>query len=237
MIKKIIKKILSYFITPDHALTKNFFICLKNIGFNPTNIIDVGAHRGAWTKTAIKYFPNAHYTLFEPQSDLLKNAFLEKKYSNVIKVYAGVGARTKKFRITTNNRRDSYSFALSKKQCSTNQNQMLVQVFSLDDYISAQNKSMQPNIIKIDAEGWDLNVIKGARKSLIKTEVVLLEAAVMNKYFQNSASKVIRQMNKVNFKLFDITDLNRSQSTMALWNIEMAFIKKNGVIDKKIQDY
>ena len=42
----------------------------KQNNFKPKHIVDVGANRGYWTKEVMKIFPNAYYTLFEPQRDL-----------------------------------------------------------------------------------------------------------------------------------------------------------------------
>src|SRR5262249_23232085 len=47
-----------------------FFSILKERGFVPEHIVDVGANRGCWTRTALKYFPDAYYTLVEPQDHL-----------------------------------------------------------------------------------------------------------------------------------------------------------------------
>src|ERR1700731_928721 len=59
-----------------------FFPLLKQFGFAPRHIIDIGANHGDWTRIAIKYFPNASYTLVEPQdhlkvhiSDLLRHGY------------------------------------------------------------------------------------------------------------------------------------------------------------------
>src|SRR5215831_7780241 len=48
----------------------SFFFILKERGFAPKHIIDVGANHGDWTRTALKYFPEAYYTLVEPQDHL-----------------------------------------------------------------------------------------------------------------------------------------------------------------------
>ena len=48
-----------------------FFILLRRFGFAPKHILDVGANHGLWTREAMKFFPDAHYTLVEPQ-DYLK---------------------------------------------------------------------------------------------------------------------------------------------------------------------
>ena len=51
----------------------HFFPLLKSFGFAPRHIWDVGANRGDWTRTAIRYFPDSEYTLLEPQDNLKKN--------------------------------------------------------------------------------------------------------------------------------------------------------------------
>src|SRR5262249_20010845 len=45
----------------------HFFPLLRRMGFAPRHVVDVGANRGYWTRAAFKYFPNAVYTLVEPQ--------------------------------------------------------------------------------------------------------------------------------------------------------------------------
>ena len=57
---------------PTWGLTQ-FFPLLKQLGFEPKSIWDVGANRGDWTRAALQYFPSADYTLIEPQ-DHLKEA-------------------------------------------------------------------------------------------------------------------------------------------------------------------
>jgi hypothetical protein len=43
---------------------------LKSFDFAPRHIIDVGANKGHWTRTALRYFPAVQYTLIEPQNRL-----------------------------------------------------------------------------------------------------------------------------------------------------------------------
>src|SRR5690348_8677540 len=49
---------------------ERFFPLLKRSGFAPKHIWDVGANHGNWTRAAICYFPDAEYTLVEPQDAL-----------------------------------------------------------------------------------------------------------------------------------------------------------------------
>ena len=47
-----------------------FFALLKQLGFTPKHILDIGANHGRWTREAIMFFPEARYTLVEPQGNL-----------------------------------------------------------------------------------------------------------------------------------------------------------------------
>ena len=50
-----------------NTLLEVFFDNIKSMGFVPKHIIDVGANHGTWTRETLKYFPEAYYTLIEPQ--------------------------------------------------------------------------------------------------------------------------------------------------------------------------
>src|SRR5262249_53891537 len=51
-----------------------FFEAVKSRGFVPKHIVDVGANHGIWSRTALKYFPEAYYTLIEPEAWLQKDS-------------------------------------------------------------------------------------------------------------------------------------------------------------------
>jgi hypothetical protein len=62
----------------------------------------------------------------------------------------------------------------------------------------------------LNAEGLDLKVLEGANGFIGRTEIILAEAAIAQRDFENRASKLIQVMNGHGYRLFDITDLNRS---------------------------
>jgi FkbM family methyltransferase len=218
-------------------LQAQFFQCIKNLGFNPSHIVDVGANRGTWTRNALQYFPDAYYSLFEPQA-YLSASFTDLLKNPKIKFHAkGVGATSGMMDLTTSDRDDSFSFSFSADQAREwGAKQVKAPVVSLDEYLPTLNLP-KPELIKVDAEGWDLEVLKGASKSVSNAEVVLLEAAVMNKFFKNNVNDVTSVMSHLGFTVFDITDLNRNQKHNALWLIELAFVKRGGCISNKIKTY
>lgn len=229
----------THFMRPNLApyLQAQFFQCIKNLGFNPSHIVDVGAHRGTWTRNALQYFPDAYYSLFEPQA-YLSASFTDLLKNPKIKFHAkGVGASSGMMDLTTSDRDDSFSFSFTADQAKDwGVKQVKAPVVNLDDYLPALNLP-HPELIKIDAEGWDLEVLKGADSTISNAQVVLMEASVMNKIFKNSIKDVICEMGKRGFLPFDITDLNRTTKDNALWLVEIVFIKSGGVIDQKITSY
>jgi len=218
-------------------LQAQFFQCIKNLGFNPSHIVDVGANRGTWTRNALQYFPDAYYSLFEPQA-YLSASFTDLIKNPQIKFHAkGVGASSGMMDLTTSDRDDSFSFSFTAEQAeSFGVRQVKAPVVTLDEYLPTLGLP-QPELVKIDAEGWDLEVLKGAESTIENAEVLLMEASVMNKMFKNSIKNVVWEMGKRDFTVFDITDLNRTQKHNALWLIEIVFIKKEGFIDQKITAY
>jgi len=220
-----------------HAVTDPFFSCLKSLDYQPKHIVDVGANRGNWTRTAIKYFPNARYTMFEPQdkmraevADLLLN-------KNVEFHCMGAGPMNSTMKLTQHEWDDSHTFALSPQQAEElGYPQIEVPVVSLDHFF--ENKGLpRVDILKIDAEGWDLEVLKGAQKTALRADIVLMEASVLNPVFQNTVQKDVDAMSQLGFILFDITDLNRTAKDGALWLVEMAFVKQDGYLKNAVRSY
>jgi hypothetical protein len=76
----------------DEKPLYRFFAALKARGFSPRHIIDVGANRGYWTRGALEYFPEAYYTLIEPQDHLKRDVedLLTRKDSKIQWIGAGV---------------------------------------------------------------------------------------------------------------------------------------------------
>ena len=219
-------------------LLKSFYTLLKSIDFQPKHIVDVGANHGTWTREALKYFPNAYYTLLEPQAQL------QSSINDIIEVNEkvtfhpiGAGNKPGKLKFTIVERDDSCTFRLSEEEAKNKGYQQLeISVVTLNEFLPTVNKLI-PDIIKIDAEGLDLEVLQGTTHYFGTTEIFMVEAGVMAKGIENSVLEVVLFMDENGYRLFDITDLNRTIKNNALWLVELVFIKKNGEIDNLINSY
>lgn len=214
------------------------FHALQRIGFHPSHIVDVGANHGGWTRLALRYFPDAHYTLLEPQ------AWLKDSVEDLLKanpnihwhsVGAGEEAGTLKFTLAEHD--DSSSFRFSPEEArKLGRKQVEVPVVTIEELVR-DSKLPLPDMIKIDAEGTDLSALKGAGSLLGTTEIFFLEAGVMNKNFENNVLSVVQKLQEHGYRLFDITDSNRTQKHGALWLVELAFTKVGGVLDQVVVSY
>ncbi|WP_333600051.1 FkbM family methyltransferase [Flavobacterium sp.] len=213
-------------------LLQTFFNNLKAMGLSPKHIVDVGANHGTWTRETLTYFPEAHYTLIEPQ-EWLKPSFQDLLEANSKIEYLPVGAGSKpgSFKFTIVDRDDSCSFRYTEEEAKQmGFKQVDIPIITLNDLVKSDNKPF-PDIVKIDAEGLDIDVLQGASELFGKTEVFMVEAGVVIKEFENSFLKMINFMDEKGYRLFEITDLNRPFTPNVLWLVELAFVKKNGIID------
>lgn len=215
------------------SLLEVFFENLKVIGFTPNHIIDVGANHGTWTRETLKYFPDAHYTLLEPQ-EWLKPSLQDLLDSNSKITFnaVGVGSKSGSFKFTIVNRDDSCSFRYTEEEAKAQgYKQVEIPVVTLNEIVANNTTLPFPDLVKIDAEGLDLAVLEGASNLMGKTEVFLVEAALFCKEFDNSLLKTVNYMDTKGYTLFEITDLNRPFKPNVLWLTELAFVKKGGIID------
>lgn len=253
--KKIIKKLIIKLINPiairlgyirdshvqqvkefdKNILLSTLFANLKAMGFIPKHIVDIGANHGTWTREVLDHFPEAYYTLVEPQY-WMKDSLQDILDTNSkVQFYPfGAGEKEGSFQFTIVDRDDSCSFRYTQEEAKAGGfEQIETPVVTLNGLL-ADSKLPMPDIIKIDAEGLDIEVLKGASDFFGKTEIFMVEAGVVNKSFDNSFLKLINFMDENNYRLFDITDINRPFEPQVLWLVELVFVKKNGFIDSQV---
>jgi FkbM family methyltransferase len=216
----------------------HFFTLLKGFGFAPKRIWDVGANRGDWTRAAIQYFPEAEYTLLEPQ-DNLKNSIQDLIDSGhkIRWIHAGAGARPGRlpFYVVGPKNEGSTFLDLPRVAESTVQ-RIEVPVRTLNEVLATLGSPV-PEMLKIDAEGLDLQVLEGATDLLGRTEIVLAEAAIGQLDLENTAGALIQAMDGYGYRLIDISDLNRSPAHGVLWLCEFAFLLKSSRLLERAADY
>ncbi|HEY0255796.1 MAG TPA: FkbM family methyltransferase [Candidatus Methylacidiphilales bacterium] len=203
-----------------------FFAMLRRWNFEPKTIYDVGANRGGWTRSAVKYFPEASYVLVEPQDHLKINLqdLLDRGFK-LEWINAGAGESPGIFPFSIAGRDDSSSFARGFAGSEGSPQVLQIEVKTLNQ-IAADRGGEMPELVKIDAEGWDLHVLKGASDLIGVTDIFLIEAAICAKGFENTYLEVVQTFDRIGYDLIDITCLNRSPENDTLWLVELAFLRR-----------
>jgi len=210
---------------PTWGLT-HFFPLLQRFGFSPRHVWDVGANRGDWTRAALNYFPDAEYTLVEPQDDLKAGAADLMRGGHKIRwVNAGAGNEPGVLPLFICAKDQSSSFLDSSRIQGDAVRKIEVQVRTLNEIRTSLSLPV-PEMLKVDAEGYDLKVLEGASDFVGSTEIILVEAAIGQLDLENSARNLINTMDAYGYRLLDITDLHRGPSQGVLWLCEFAFLRK-----------
>lgn len=214
-----------------------FFASLRTRGFSPKHIVDVGANRWNWTRACLKHFPEADYTLIEPQAQLKSYAHdIIAECGNKIRwINAGVSDKSGILPLTIARRDDSSSFTFTSEAAEARGlRQIEVPVLTLNEIVAASSAPC-PEMVKIDAEGFDLRVIAGASELLGKTDIFLLEARLCPPDSETSLDKVMMTMYQSGYHVVDITDLNRlPDNSGALSLCEVAFLRNDSSLMRDI---
>jgi FkbM family methyltransferase len=201
-----------------------FFAALKNLDFHPKHIVDIGANRGSWTRKALSYFPEAQYTLVEPQDHLKVHIQdLLDRGCKITWINAGAADKSGALPFAVSYRDDSSTFVTT--QADAGDPRISVPVKTLNEIAAAASAPL-PEIVKIDAEGFDLKVLAGSSELLGKTDIFFVEVTVCCLEYENTIARVVRTMDEAGYRVVDVTDINRSPKYGVLWLCELALLRK-----------
>src|SRR5262249_17008992 len=148
-------------------------------------------NKGTWTRRALRFFPEARYTLIEPQDHLKMHIEdLLDCGSRVTWINAGVADHSGILPFTISYRDDSSTFTPTSVDAKAPR--VSVRVKTLNEIVST-GTAPTPEVVKIDAEGFDLKVLAGASDLLGKTEIFFVEVTICCPEYENTIANVIRK--------------------------------------------
>lgn len=195
---------------------------IKRLGFRPKAVLDIGAYHGEWTTDFLEVFPNTKVLMLEAQ--LQKEEMLRQ-----------VCAREKTV---------SYHLALLGEQAG------LEVVFSQDETASYVDRTQttggktrhterlddivlkygftDADFLKLDVQGYELEVLKGGEQALSRASFCLLEVSLLDYGIGNPLLReVINFMDQRGFQTYDILKLMRRPYDKALDQLDVLFIRKD----------
>ena len=199
--------------------------CLKGLAsrnFHPRLVLDIGAATGEWTRLALGYWPRARYFLMEPLEERrTRLAELSREHSNVRFVLSAAGARSGELPIgIVPNDLDGSSFLYTDVS-------RLVSVRAIDDLLIS-GEVEQPQFMKIDVQGYERNVLKGAEQTISNCPLILLECQLFP--FEPSMWLVhesVAWMRDHGFRPYEVVDVLRRPYDGAMGQCDLLFVREN----------
>ncbi|MFH1063137.1 MAG: FkbM family methyltransferase [Candidatus Omnitrophota bacterium] len=143
---------------------------MKHVGHEISVIFDVGANVGQSAYKFSSAFPKAVIHCFEPTSEAYKRLKINVKgMKNIICHQIPLGSRNEVSKLYL--APQSVSSSLIKPDCVVGEE--VVNVCKLDD-LALENRVEKIDLLKIDTEGFDLEVLKGANEMLSSCKVVFI---------------------------------------------------------------
>jgi len=210
----------------------SFLSDLKKRGFQCNAVLDVGAYKGWFSHLAAEVFPNAAFYLFEPLIEMQEElgAFcIEYPKANYFSIALGPADETLSLRTFRDLKWSGFmDVDIPAKDERTPR---IVEVRKIDTLLK-ENKIQLPNLVKIDVQGYELEVLKGAESLFGKTELFILETSLHNKHpsFPLFAD-VVAFMNTRDYVVFDFPGFLR-QPDSSLIECDVCFVKRNSFLRK-----
>jgi FkbM family methyltransferase len=184
------------------------------------------------TNELYEKFPKASHLLIEPLEEY--KGVLEKisrKYNAQYEL-AAAGARAGTVEMNVHPDLSGSSVFKEVEEGEVNGTPRKVKMVTIDE-ACRRRKLSGPFMIKIDAQGFELSVLAGAKKTLAKTEVVILEASLFQ-FYQNGPQffDIMKWMKGHGFVAYDLFGGQNRPLDGALAQIDIVFVKENGFLRK-----
>jgi FkbM family methyltransferase len=200
---------------------------LKGLGVAPQTIIDVGVARG--TPELYAAFPGVPLLLVEPlaehEGDLQR--IVAARPGSRYALAAG-GPEPGELEISVHRVTACSSVLGDRDPDGDPGRRRTVPVVRVDDLV-AEHALAAPFVIKVDVEGAELHVLDGARATLARADVVLLEVSFFALVPGGAQfADVIAWMAEAGFSAYDIYAGHTRPLDGALAQVDIAFVRTDG---------
>jgi len=209
---------------------------LEKKGYIPDIIFDIGAHHGNWTLECLKIYPNSRYVLVEP---------IEYSELNILKRLNNI--RVFNVILNENNievdwyelKNTGDSIFKEKSKHFTDCIGLKRQSITLNTLLE-KKKGITENcnkiLIKIDCQGAEMPILKGASDIYDKINFIILELPLFGKYNENVPNFLehIKFMDSIGFVPYDIID-NHYINEFNM-QVDMLFINKKHKFNEIVQE-
>lgn len=221
------------------------FELLRFMGFWPRGIVDVGANRGHWTRGVQAIWPNASFLMIEANEkhrpawrDLLRNGSKVHAVSTILD--------STKRDVQWHTNRGSAGDSLFKEATpayrglapETRHAQTLDGVL---ERLASAGTVLLPDLVKLDVQGAELAVMRGAARAVAAAEVIVMELPFAGAYNTGAPafSEYIAALDSAGFVPFDMLEqhhLSLGSRNAIILQVDVVFVRKGSRFLAHVQD-
>lgn len=224
-----LKKILTSNFIRDRQSKSGGLLNLKKTGFNPSIVYDVGAQVG--TTELYNTFPDAHHVLIEPVIECIPALKAIAKEIKSATIYnCAVSNINGIVPLSVSETKQYASIGISESQEVRQIESRTIN--SISDDINIKGNTL----LKIDVDGFEIEVLKGSKNLLLAEEtVVLIEASMADN--NPRFGRIVEYLAHFGFDIYDIVDPLYRPHDWHLWQVDVIFIKTTSALWKSKEFY
>lgn len=188
----------------------------RELPMQPTLVIDGGANVGQFADAVRRGFPGVDLRSFEPVQDVF--SVLSQNVGEaeeVTLINKALGATTGQTQINVNKYRHASSVLDAKQGGAANfdkfrkERSETIEVVTLDDYLDGESVEGYW-LLKLDVQGYELQVLRGAKDSISNFEAVLVEVGIRPTYEgEATLSELMAVLSVSGHRLSAVLDVTR----------------------------
>jgi len=207
--------------------------CLRNLrrqGFLPQYIVDCGAYRGSWTRKAKSIFPDAHVLMIEARAVMNKQlAMVRADFPETVDYQILLLGAEDKNEV---NFFEIKSGSSVLPELSNSPRAITYLPMRTLDHVLQDRHIEGISFLKIDVQGYEIEVLKGASHAMRSAEVILLETTLIPYNLGAPLfDEIVGFMESKGFCVYDICGLKRwKEGTLFQWDV--FFVRKDSSLRK-----
>ena len=213
----------------DRATLEGMLAQARSVGFIPGTVVDVGAAYGSLTRACRAVFPSCGVVLVEPIAEYRPH--LERLARSIPGArFVEAAAAAAGGSVTIHVHTDLVGSSLFLEDEGTDVNGVPREVPSTTlDAIDEAAAFAPPVLIKLDVQGAELDVLRGAERVLEATELIIVETSLFRVFHGGPLlHEVVDHLARRGFVVYDVAGQQYRPLDGALIQVDLAFVRDAG---------
>lgn len=194
---------------------------VAGLGFNPTTVFDVGAYRGDFARMCLSLWPSVEVACFEALPHKIQELNRLATSNNKVRVFPCLLGAASRANVPLH-LLETASSILEEHGAAT---PVALYDMRTVDAVIAEEGLRPPDLLKLDVQGYELEVLKGSEGALPNVQMILAEVNLLDIYKGAPLlSEIIGWLAERGWAAYDICGLTRRPLDSALWQADFIFV-------------